>query len=166
MWLQELGARERAVDNYAVGDLVLEGRALSQAEAEVADRRKARCEANQAKLMAASTAAKRIKAVKDLLNNLWEGLESRPECQLQNMASQVAGTADMDTTVGRLIEEAVGRQTRLREAGVDQTTHPHVHFPNQSFVELQGRALHAEVARLRAGVGRSIDGAPPLEAVD
>lgn len=155
MWLRELGGRERARDNYALGDLLIAGKSMAEAEETVGKAREERCGRNQERLHQASTVAKRIRVVKELLNELWEELENRAECRIQRLASAMEPTPDMDTVVGCCIQETVERQTKLGEDCPAQ-----VLFPNDSFTELEVRRLHAAVAPT------DVTPAPPLEPVD
>lgn len=153
MWLRELARCERAVDNYATGDHVLDrGMSVSEAQAAVAEEREARGRANQAKLMAASTLAKRVKVVRELLTDLWERLADRPAVRLMNLPvdPRTRSQEELDVQVGRCVEESLERQKRLATAEVDAGAHPEIIHPELTFTEIELRRHQIAAAQAAA----------------
>jgi hypothetical protein len=149
MWLRELAAVERSCDNYAVGDKVLAGIGLAKAQAEVQAKREERSGGIQRQMMEAPTAAKRTRVAKDALATLWERLEDRPDAVLQRVSHQPV--EDMDTVVGRCVEESCARTTELTEKGLDVADPAHSGFlwPHDRFAELEVKRLNFELSAVK-----------------
>ncbi len=158
MWGRELARCERATDNYALGDAVLDGDTLGVAVADVDKEREARGRRHQERLLTTQAVGKRIKIMRELLEPLWEGLGERPEGTIRRLAANPdrLDPEELDAKIGQAVEQSLQRVKMLRDAGVVEGDHPGMFYPDKTFAELECHRLQLAAA----------DAAPPLEPAD
>lgn len=167
MWIDELAARERTLDNYQTGDLVMTGTSLEEAKVKVEETRKARCGRNQVLLLEASTLNERIAVIRRLLIDHWKTLETRPESVVPRIIYALERESDEDATkkVKAATEAIEARGRALIDAGVQPEENIDLFSPQNSMAEIEVQRAMIKLGRVQNELNelREEDDCPDLE---
>jgi hypothetical protein len=156
MWIDELARRERALDNFLMGDLVLAGRSADEAAQTVADDRRTCCLYNQAQLCAATSFEARCAVVQTLLAPIWAKLALRPEAVVARFmyALEAADPATIQTLMDPARRAIADREDALHSAGLDEQQHLDLFRPLNSYAETAHHQCLMRLAETTAELDR------------